>query len=65
MATLTASTHLVIPSLIGRGLTDDVARDKLAEARRVGWATAQVHGSGVLSVTYAGKNKFTIGEARP
>lgn len=60
MASLTASTHLVIPSLIGRGLTDDGARDALTKARIFGSWPAQVPGGCIVSVTYTGGDKFTV-----
>lgn len=60
MATLTASTHLVIPSLIGRGLTENAARKALNKALVFGTAPAEVPGKGVLSVKYVGGGKFTV-----
>lgn len=56
---LTASTHLVIPSLIGRGLTEQGARTTLKKARIFGSETATVHGKEVLTVKYSG-GKFTV-----
>lgn len=60
---LTASTHLVIPTLIGRGLTEDAARATLKRARLFGRDTAQV-GSKLVHVSYQGGGKFTIGGPR-
>lgn len=57
---LTVSTHLAIPSLIGKGLTEKQARTTLDEARAVGRGSALVRGTIVLPVSYA-LGKFTIG----
>jgi hypothetical protein len=60
MASLTASTHYVIPALIGRGLTEGEARSTLGRAKIFGETTASVGGTRVLTVKFT-NGKFTIG----
>lgn len=59
---LTASTHLAIPSLIGRGLTENAARAALMRARLNGFDLAQA-GSKLIPISYA-RGKYTIGATR-
>lgn len=59
---LTASTHFAIPSLIGRGMTEEAARNALLQARIYGVYPARC-GLKTIPVTYA-HGKFTIGETR-
>lgn len=59
---LTVSTHYAIPSLIGRGLTEALARDTLVKARIYGQHNA-VAGTRVIPVSYA-FGKYTIGQPR-
>jgi hypothetical protein len=60
MASLTASTHYVIPALIGRGLTEEAARRTLTRAKFFGQESASVGGTRVLTVKFT-NGKFTIG----
>lgn len=60
---LTVSTHYAIPTLIGKGLTENAARKTLAKARLLGHENASIGGTRVLPVTYAGGGMFTIGAA--
>lgn len=59
---LTVSRFYAIPSLIGRGLTEEAARTALANARVFGTYPAHA-GLTVIPVTFA-NGKYTIGEAR-
>jgi hypothetical protein len=59
---LTVSTHLAIPTLIGKGLTEKQARTTLSNAARFGSDSAMV-GIRVLPVIYS-SGKFTIGGVR-
>jgi hypothetical protein len=60
---LTASTHVVIPVLIGRGLTEGSARAALTRAKLFGVTTAQVGAQKVVPISHM-HGKFTIGEVR-
>lgn len=62
MASLTASTHYVIPALIGRGMTEEAARRTLLKAKFFGQESAVV-GNRVLPVEFT-NGKFTIGAPR-
>lgn len=55
---LTVSTHFAIPSLIGRGLTEQQARSILREAKVYG-RTIAIAGQKTLPVSYS-HGKFTI-----
>jgi len=63
MASLTASTHYVIPALIGRGLTEAEARRTLIKAKFFGQESACVGGTRVLTVKFT-NGKFTVGAVR-
>lgn len=59
---LTASTHLVIPTLIGRGMTEGSARAALARAKMNGFDVAQA-GNQLIPISYA-HGKYTVGTVR-
>jgi hypothetical protein len=59
---LTVGTHLAIPSLIGRGMTEGAARSALTRARIFGSYPAQIGIDRVVPISYSYANhKFTIG----
>lgn len=60
---LTVSTHLAIPSLIGRGMPEEAARSALSKARLKGFEAALIGGNRVVPISYS-HGKFTIGAVR-